>query len=329
MTQVPEGFSLEAACILMIDDDPGTIQILRRALSGYRDLRFATDGLTGLNLARSVHPDLILLDAEMPGLSGLETCALLKAGPETAGIPVIFVTSHQDTQLELEAFDRGAVDFIGKPIRPAVVRARVAAQLRIKFLTDELRWTAGRDALTGLGNRRVLDERLIKEWRRALRTGAPLSVVLVDVDFFKRYNDALGHLAGDDVLRKIAGALREVSQRSSDLAARYGGEEFVILLPDTDQAAAIAVAERFREEMQRLHIEHPRSPVSGLVTASAGVATLRVNVDESHTMLSARPDLLIAAADAALYAAKAAGRDRIEFRPCCPQDGSSKGATSG
>ncbi len=309
---IPEIYT---AKLLLIDDDPGAIQILNRALSAYSELRFATDGVQAVMLAQQQRPDVILLDADMPGMSGLQLCAALKQNLLTAHIPVIFVTSHADSNLELEAFACGAVDFINKPIRPAIVQARVAAQLRIKFLTDALRTVAELDGLTGVGNRRALDECLELEWRRAMRADSTLSAIMIDVDFFKAYNDACGHPAGDDVLRRVASALRQTGRRSGEFVARYGGEEFFVLLPDTEILVAQAQAERVRQRILSLGIEHPASPLGRLLTVSLGVACVQPGQLGENADPATRPySRLIAEADAALYEAKRKGRNRVVTR---------------
>ncbi len=306
-----------APSILLIDDDPGTIQVIRKALKEYPDVRFATSGIEGLVLAAEAVPDLVLLDAEMPLLSGLETMRRIKADPQLHELPVVFVTSSFDTDLEIEALDLGAVDFITKPVNPALLRARVRTQLRLKHLTDQLRRMATRDGLTGLANRLQLDQRLKMEWARAIRQGEPLSVVMLDVDHFKRFNDAAGHLAGDEVLRQVAAVLQVKAYRSTDLAASYGGEEFTLLFPNTDAQAAMALANDVRRRLAELNLSHPDSPTGPCVTISAGVSTLDGAKHRGETQLARHgPEALIRQADAALYAAKRSGRNQVAFEVC-------------
>lgn len=301
--------------ILLVDDDPGTIQVLYRALCRFGDIRFSTSAAEGLQMARDLLPDLILLDFEMPDLSGVEVCRQLKADPRTAEIAVMFVTSHQETDIEVEAFQVGAVDFISKPVRPVVVQARVETQLRLKTLADALRQAALKDGLTGLANRAAFDAQLAWEWRRTSRSAAPLSLLLVDVDHFKRYNDAHGHLAGDAALRSVSGHLQAVARRGCDLAARYGGEEFVVLLPETDAQAALQLAERLRADIADMIIRPEASAAPSRVTVSVGVATFdpRTALTSAEEVYS--PTTLVAAADRGLYAAKAAGRNRVVLEP--------------
>jgi PleD family two-component response regulator len=224
--------------ILLVDDDAGAIAMMGRALASLGELRFATSGADALRLARESAPDLILLDAEMPGMSGFQTCELLKAEPALADIPVIFVTSHSEPEFEVSGLDIGAADFIAKPINPPLLLARARTQLRVKHMADELRRLSTTDALTGIANRRRFDEVFMREWQRARREGESIALMMIDVDHFKRYNDHYGHPAGDACLKAVARAVAECAHRPADLAARYGGEEFALLLPHTPTAAA-------------------------------------------------------------------------------------------
>lgn len=305
--------------ILLVDDDPVQIRILGRILAGLGELRFATSGPAALNVARAAPPDLILLDAEMPDMSGFEVCELLKADSALADIPVIFVTSHGESAFEVAGFEIGAADFITKPVDAPIVLARVRTQLRLKQLGDELRRIATIDPLTGVANRRRLDDCLAREWGRARRTGTALSMLMIDVDHFKSFNDHHGHVAGDACLKSIAQILVDVCLRPADLVARYGGEEFVMLLPDTRRAGASHLAGSVLAAMQRLGIAHAASSTAPHVTVSIGVACYDedsacwgVSLTESRFMadLSARCSAvdLLRTADQALYAAKHAGR---------------------
>lgn len=303
--------------LLLVDDDPGAIQLMARILADDGKLRFATNGADALRLALDAPPDLVLLDAEMPGMGGFEVCAALKADPALADVPVIFVTSHRDEGFEVAGFAVGAVDFIAKPVNPQLLLVRVRSQLRVKRMADELRSNASTDALTGIANRRRFDETLEREWLRARRARDPLALVLVDIDFFKLYNDHYGHPAGDDCLRRVARALSAGCMRPADTVARYGGEEFALVLPHTPTLGAEHVARRLLDAVEGLSIPHAGSTVAEVVTISAGIACY---AEESGTFPEAGADTpgaaegairaLIDAADAGLYAAKRAGRAR-------------------
>jgi diguanylate cyclase (GGDEF)-like protein len=285
--------------LLLVDDQPTNIQALHRVFSTDCQVLMATNGERALQVCRDRQPDLVLLDVQMPGMDGHELCAQLKADPGLQGISVIFVTAQDHPDEETRALDAGAADFITKPFNPTVVRARVRTQLTLKHQADLLRELAFVDGLTGVHNRRHFDERFAAEARRAQRTRSPLAVLMCDVDHFKHYNDHFGHLAGDDCLRRIASALRACLRRPTDLLARYGGEEFVCLLPDTDLAGAIGVAQLMEDAVRGLALPHPGA--EGCVTISLGVSA------------SPHAQGLVEAADKALYLAKAAGRSRVSW----------------
>jgi len=305
--------------ILIVDDDPGAIQLLGRVLGELGAVRFATSGADALRLARESVPDLILLDAEMPGMSGFEVCKALKADPGLADVPVIFVTSHAGQAFEISGFELGAADFISKPISAPLVLARARCQLRLKHATDELRRMATIDVLTGVSNRHQFDLSLAREWRRARRLGDPLSLLMIDVDHFKLFNDCYGHPAGDACLRSVAQILVRASGRPADLVARYGGEEFVVLLPQTPRYGAEHVAHDILDAITEQAIPHEASRTARHLTVSLGIAcyddqsscwkpprTGSHHGDDHGSCCS--PAALLQAADQALYAAKHAGR---------------------
>ena len=301
--------------ILLVDDDPGAIQLMGRILADVGKLRFATNGKDALRLARDSAPDLILLDAEMPGMSGFELLRTLKAEPSLADVPVIFITSHSEGGFEVSALDMGAADFIAKPLRSSRVLARVRTQLRMKHMTDELRRTATTDSLTGVANRRQFDESLEREWMRARRSGDPVSLLMIDVDHFKLYNDRYGHPKGDVCLRHVARALLSTCKRPADLVARYGGEEFVILLPQTPRHGARHMAQQVVDDVAAFGILHEDSQTTHHVSVSVGIACFddasACWQSDSHAL---RASDLVQAADKALYSAKQAGRGQAKLR---------------
>jgi PleD family two-component response regulator len=195
--------------LLVVDDQPVNIQALYQAFAADHQVLMATNGPQALALCTSKQPDLVLLDVVMPGMDGYEVCRQLQADPATRDIPVIFVTAHNDEVAETRGLEVGAVDFISKPINPKIVRARVKTHLTLKAHSDLLRQWVYLDGLTGVRNRRFFDQQLASEWARSQRNGSALSVVLLDVDFFKRYNDRYGHQAGDDCLRRVAACMRQ------------------------------------------------------------------------------------------------------------------------
>jgi diguanylate cyclase (GGDEF)-like protein len=315
--------------ILLVDDDPGAIQLMGRILADVGQLRFATNGTDALRLARDSAPDLILLDAEMPGMSGFELLRMLKGEAALAGVPVIFITSHTAAGFEVSALDMGAADFIAKPLKSSRVLARVRTQLRVKQLSDELRRTATTDALTGIANRRQFDESLEREWLRAQRSGDPVSLLMIDVDHFKLYNDLYGHPKGDICLQHVTQALLSACKRPADLVARYGGEEFIILLPYTARQGAQHMAQKVLETVAGFGILHENSATTHYVTVSVGIAcyddvsTCWVNRPLQHrddTNMYPRARDLIRAADHALYSAKRAGRAQAKLRDIADVD---------
>jgi diguanylate cyclase (GGDEF)-like protein len=310
------------ARILIVDDDPTAIEVLEHALEGMGDLCFATGGTDALALMATHPADLILLDANMPDMDGYATCQILKQ--EYPGLPVIFVTAFSEEGCELRALKAGAVDFIHKPIKPPVVRARVGVHLQLAALNAELHVLSDRDALTGIANRRSFDERLTLEWRRAARQRQPLGLLMIDIDHFKRYNDYYGHLQGDDCLRRVAQALAMTATRAGDLVSRYGGEEFAVLLPGSSLESAAALGAKVCAAIRALGIPHADSDAAPQVTvsigAASGVPSRRPSGPGSQTTEPSAADgssglpsveALLARADRALYAAKAAGRDRV------------------
>lgn len=305
--------------ILIIDDTPDNIRILNEILRNDYRIFFATSGKQGLEIARRELPDIILLDILMPGMDGFEVCSILKSDEITLWIPVIFVTAMVSVEEEAKGLEAGAIDYITKPFSPPIVKNRVRNHLKLKSYSDalkvvtevlaqknrELDILAKHDGLTGLANRRYFDEIMEAEVRRAHRSGEVLSVILCDIDYFKRYNDHYGHLAGDDCLRRISAVIKRIFQRSSDLTARYGGEEFVIILPDTSPEGAARLAEKLRLETIAENLPHACSDIASCVTISIGVASAPMN-DEK---LSSK--WLTGQADTALYKSKDNGRNRV------------------
>lgn len=291
------------ARLLVVDDQPINIRALYEVFSPDHDVFMATNGAQALEFCQQTPPDLVLLDVVMPELSGLEVCRALKADPETQSIPVIFVTSLDDPAEEAACWDAGGVDFITKPINALTVRNRVRAHLTLKQQSDLLRRMAWVDGLTGVANRRQFDERLVREWQRCRRGGQPLSAGIIDIDHFKAYNDTYGHLAGDDCLRQVAGAIERSLVRPGDLVARTGGEEFTCLLPEIDLNGARFAVENVERAVRALGIAHSASE-HGMVTVSIGVATALPAGEETAESLLMR-------ADNGLYSAKRAGRARV------------------
>lgn len=306
MTQLHDkGFGDAGGRILVVDDESVNIEIMAEALQDQHEILIATSGEKALSLADRARPDLILLDVMMPKMDGYQVCELLKQDPSLSEIPIIFVTGLDAHDDEAKGLALGAIDYVTKPIRPAILQARVRNHLKLKWIQDVLRQNALTDMLTGLANRRNMDEVLSVEVSRAQRNECALAFVLMDIDHFKDYNDCYGHQAGDDVLRKVGATLGGLVRCPPDLAARYGGEEFALVLPNADLDCAQQIAERARQAIADLQIPHCRSSVAGHVTASFGVVAVPGGAGASD------PSHLIQQADEALYKAKETGRNRV------------------
>ena len=313
--------------LLIVDDDPASVHQLYEVARGLGDVRFCLNGEDALRLVGDARPDLVILDMDLPGISGEDTCRTLRRHLAPAELPIIFVTERGDPVREARALDLGANDFILKPFNPPVARARMETLLVLKRRTDELLRLTHTDALTGLANRRLFDLTLEREWRRAVRNSLTLSLLMVDVDHFKSFNDAYGHPEGDACLRRVGQALKEVAQRAGDVAARYGGEEFAVLLPHTDLAQGLRCAERVHEAIAQCAIPHFGALGHDRLTVSVGVSTIETGDAFSRRTRRAAMHgeglggrdgaaagalALVEAADQALYLAKAQGRNQSQ-----------------
>nr|WP_034644005.1 diguanylate cyclase [Desulfovibrio inopinatus] len=291
--------------ILIIDDSTSSIRILGTALRGLYDVLVATNGEKGLEVAAAQSPDLILLDIMMPGINGYEVCRRLKEDPHLSSIPVIFITAKDDEEDEEQGLNLGAVDYITKPFRLPIVLARVRTHLRLKEKSDLLERLASVDGLTDIPNRRRFDEVLDMEFQRARRDGTPLGVILIDIDFFKHFNDTYGHAAGDECLRRVARVLSRSLKRPADFVARYGGEEFVAVVPGTPLDGTMALADAMRQSVFEEHIPHAASTAADFVTISLGAESLVPHSTDSS-------EQLLKNADEALYLAKQNGRNQVQ-----------------
>lgn len=296
------------ARIAVVDDDK---LIRERVASLLRSRGYAPTTFESATRLLEAHKhtafDLVLLDVVMDGISGVDACRILKAREE-GFVPIILVTSRADQDARVEGLRIGADDYVCKPFEEEELLARVASMLRIKRSYDDVASSRNRmaelavlDDLTGLYNVRYLQQRFTEEWKRAERHREPLAIAMLDVDHFKLVNDQHGHEIGDAVLREMSARLR-TSVRDTDVVARYGGEEFVVLLPSTQLAGALVVAERIRKSVTARRFETPRARLE--ITASIGIALYPSRGVSTK-------DQLLRAADTALYRAKEEGRDRI------------------
>ncbi len=328
-TVVGENGDGEQFKVLVVDDEPVNRQVLvnQLALHNYRIVE-ASGGEEALEAFEREAPDLVLLDIMMPRMSGYDVCRKLREERDASQMPIIYLSAKNQVRDLLEGFDTGANDYLMKPITKSELLARVRTHLelldvhrnlerKVAERTEELRdanekleQLAALDGLTGISNRRIFDERIEVLWRDHIRREAPLSLLLIDVDHFKSFNDRYGHQRGDTTLVAVARAVVDSMRRASDLAARFGGEEFAVILPDTDEDGAMRIAETVLHAARSLEIEHEESSF-GIVTLSIGVASMN---PERGGELSA----LIGRADQALYSAKQKGRDRIEVWAAMP-----------
>jgi two-component system chemotaxis family response regulator WspR len=303
-------------------------EAVRRALSSEDDIEFhyCQDPTKAIRLAPEIEATVILQDLVMPEIDGLMMVRYFRVNKATAKIPIIVLSTKEDASIKSEAFQLGANDYMVKLPdkiemiarlryhsqayiiqleRDEAFRALEESQAELAEANRTLKKLSSLDGLTGIANRRSFDETLLKEWNRAIRSEKPIGLIMLDIDFFKLYNDHYGHQGGDDCLKKVALGLVSAIHRDSDFLARYGGEEFSAILPDTDIDGAIKVAEEMRLAIEDLKVEHAKSKVSEIVSISIGVSAF----------IPARgtdPEILIAAADQALYRAKENGRNRVE-----------------
>lgn len=295
----------EKPIVLIVDDVPVNIKILADTLRREYRIKVSSNGADALERAQlQPQPDLILLDVMMPDLDGYEVCRRLKSNPATRSIPVIFVTAKSSEADQELGFKLGGVDYITKPFSIPIVKARVHTHVLLKRQADALERLSHIDPLTGIANRRQFDSALNIEWKRAVREGKPLSILMIDIDHFKDYNDHYGHGAGDECLRWVAATLEQGISRPGDLVARYGGEEFVVILPMTGSTSAYQLAERLRESILELKLSCDFSNTESVVSVSIGCATAETFAETDS------PYHLLEKADQMLYCSKAKGRNR-------------------
>ena len=325
----------ERVNILIVDDKPGNLLVLEGILETLEcNIITASSGNIALGLMLEYDFALVLLDVQMPEMDGFETATLMKGSERTKVIPIIFVTAISKEQWCIfKGYEVGAVDYLFKPIEPIVLKSKVKVflelyeqkrllkkqaellELKLKELLDlkqincYLENLSTLDGLTGIPNRRSFDQFIERSWKYSMREQQHLSLIMVDIDFFKAYNDNYGHLKGDNCLVHVAKTLLSSIRRPIDLVARYGGEEFMAVLPDTDKAGALLVAERMRKGIEQLALAHAYSEVARWVTISVGVAAIIPR--PSDIILE-----FVEKVDAALYQAKQDGRNRIY--PCYP-----------
>jgi two-component system chemotaxis family response regulator WspR len=313
--------------VLLIDDQVMIAEAIRRALITEEDITFhyCPDPQKAIRLAAEINATVILQDLVMPDIDGLMMVRSFRVNSATTKIPIIVLSTNEEATVKSEAFQMGANDYLIKLPDKIELIARIRyhsqayisqvqrdeaflaleeSRLQLATVNRALQKLSSIDGLTGIANRRSFDETLKKEWLRAVRYQQPISMLMLDIDFFKRYNDHYGHQGGDECLKQVSRILTTALHRETDFLARYGGEEFSAILPDTSRKGAIKIAERMRQAIKSLQLEHSMSKVNDMVTVSIGVASIVAHKD-------IEAESIITAADQALYRAKAEGRDRV------------------
>ena len=291
--------------ILLVDDMTTNLLLLNDLLKEDYEVKVAKNGRKAIEIALSdIQIDLILLDIMMPEMDGYEVCKILKNDVKTKNIPIIFVTARDSEEDEEYGLNLGAIDYITKPFKKTIVKLRVRNHIELKLKSDILEELSMYDGLTHIPNRRYFDEMFERRYREALRQGSSLTVLMIDIDFFKFYNDNYGHGKGDEALRKVAIALKDILKRPDDFIARYGGEEFVVLINNIPQENIPVVANELLGAVRNLNIEHLYSKIQNKITISLGIfhKTKDLNIQK---------DEMLTSADELLYKAKNSGRDKF------------------
>lgn len=313
--------------VLLVDDQPMIAEVIRRALALEElDFHYCRNPTEALKTAEELKPTIILQDLVMPEIDGLTMVKFYRSSPVTTQVPIIVLSTKEEPEIKSKAFELGANDYlvklpdkieliariryhsqayINQRQRDEAFKALKKSQQRLAEANKVLQKLSSQDGLTGIPNRRSFDQLLEKEWNRAIRHSSSISIIMLDIDFFKLYNDTYGHQGGDDCLKQVAGILADSIHRETDMVARYGGEEFVAVLPETGAQGALAIAKAMRANVEARNIPHKSSKITDHVTVSVGVATA---VPERKS----QPDMLVEAADQALYEAKENGRNQVQ-----------------
>jgi diguanylate cyclase (GGDEF)-like protein len=291
--------------LLIVDDDKSSLMMLSHILQSEYAVRVASDGESAIRIAEKYLPDLILMDIIMPGMDGYQVFTALHNLEKTAPIPVIFITGLKNSDDEKKGLKLGAADYISKPFDDMIVKLRVQHQIQIINQLRTIEELSMIDQLTGIPNRRNFDNRLRAEWGRAIRETAPISLLMIDIDHFKNYNDTYGHQQGDKALCTIAQVLIQSLRRASDFAARWGGEEFGVLLPNTDSLGGMEIAEQIRESAEASEVFCD----DGYLTKM----TISVGINAHVPSPTCSIEEFILRSDKALYSAKNTGRNKVHL----------------
>ncbi|MCL1987374.1 MAG: diguanylate cyclase [Firmicutes bacterium] len=301
----------EKNSILIVDDDSGNIKLLVELFREEYLLYVAKTGNSAIEMAKGIMPDLILLDIILDndienGFNGFDVIASLREIEATKDIPIILMSGLNEPEDERRGLEQDVVDYITKPFENSIVKLRINNQIKMINYIRQIEHMGLTDALTGLNNRRSFNKKIDEEWARACREESVISVIILDVDHFKRYNDTYGHQQGDVVLQTVATVLTSTMQRATDFVARWGGEEFIVLTPNTTKLNAVNLADRIREKIEQVKIKLPDGSITH-ITISAGVDSITPNRNTPEILLGE----LISNADRALYTAKEQGRNRV------------------
>jgi diguanylate cyclase (GGDEF)-like protein len=293
--------------ILIVDDMTTNLLLLSDLLKDDCNIKISKSGTKALEILNAPNDiDLVLLDIEMPDINGYEVCKELKNNNKTKNLPIVFITAKNSEEDEEFALNLGAIDYITKPFSKAILKLRLKNHLELKLKTDLLEQLSMYDGLTNIRNRRFFDEAFETTFLEIKRENKNLAVMMIDIDFFKPYNDNYGHGKGDEALKKVAFALQSTIKRPTDLVARYGGEEFVILLKNIDKPGLETVAKNLLEAVRDLKITHDFSKVANFITVSIGISYYNTNKDITKI------ELLIKA-DETLYKVKNSGRNNFSI----------------
>lgn len=290
--------------VVIIDDSYFNIRIMEDILSDEYRLYSTTNGKEGIKIVKELKPSIVLVDIVMPEMDGFEVIKEIKKDPVISEIPVIFLTGLSDEDNEELGFSLGAVDYIIRPLRASIVRARIRTHIQIFEQKRMLENYAMIDGLTGIANRRSYEKRVKVDWQLCTAQCQRFSIAMIDVDYFKQYNDTYGHGEGDLVLQVVAAAIERKIKKDCDFAARYGGEEFFVSLFNKDAAESEKLLNEIREFIKKFHIEHKNSECDNYVTISAGGVTVIPKEDD-------RLETYMSIADQNLYMAKEQGRNRV------------------
>jgi diguanylate cyclase (GGDEF)-like protein len=302
--------TLSKQTIMIVDDYPNNLLAMKALFSSDYHVVIKDNGQEAITYVEAHQVDLILLDVDMPEMDGYEVCRILKDDSATQHIPIIFVTSAESVEEEQKGLLLGAVDYVTKPVNLNLLRARVSNHMQGVVERKKLEALSSLDGLTGIANRRQLDIMLRQNYASMIRSNDSLSIIMIDIDDFKSYNDTYGHTKGDQCLKQVAQTMLQVRRREADTVGRYGGEEFAIILPNTDVEGALLIANDVLNRIRDLKMQHSGNAKHSIVTVSMGLVTFTSPQDNPQSIAL---DDLVNYADAQLYKAKKEGKNCVRY----------------